>query len=201
LFLDTDYEHVTLIFEFIHFPGSPDEILFKAWWRFSMLSKVLQKGGKKSQKAAPAKSQRLYAVIGLGLLFLLCSCTTSNYGKLQSSHEISKMFDNYQILSDHLYYYSGLQGVPDAIIGIHSNYSLDSKAWQQVDLTSLLLKKWAYRMTYVHLVKPRGAWILGPDGHRIGIWYAARHQATVRVEKGNRVVIVPPLPPELRGIP
>jgi hypothetical protein len=166
-----------------------------------MLSKVLQKGGKKSQKAAPAKSQRLYAVIGLGLLFLLGSCATSNYGKLQSSHEITKMFDNYQILSDHLYYFSGLQGVPDAIIGIHSNYSLDSKVWQQVDFTPLLLKKWADRMTYVHLVKPRGAWILGPDGNRIGIWYAARHQATIRVEKGNRVVIVPPLPPELRGVP
>ena len=166
-----------------------------------MLSNIVQKSEKKSQKAASAKSQRLSAVIGLGLLFLLCSCAGSNYGKLESSQEITKIFDNHRIIADHLYYYSGLQGVPDAIVGIHSNYSLKSKTWQQADLTSLLLKKWVYRMTYVHLVTPRGAWILGPDGNRIGVWYSARHQATVRVEKDNRLVIVPPLPPELRGVP
>ena len=158
-----------------------------------MLSNIVQKDRK--------KFYRLSSVIGLGLLFLLCSCITSNYGKLQPSPEITKIFDEDRILSDHSYYYSGLQGVPDAIVGIQSNYSLKSKRWQQVDLTSLLLRKWVDRMTYVHTVTPRGAWILDPDGNRIGVWYSARHQATVRVEQGNRVVIFPPLPPELRGVP
>jgi len=145
------------------------------------------------------KAQRLWSFVGLGLLFLLCSCTISNYGRLQSSDEITQLFNDYKILSDHLYYYSGLEGVPDAIIGIQSNYSLDSKFWRQVDLSPLVLEKWVSRMTYVHLVTPRGAWILGPDGQRVGIWYSARYQATVRVEEGNRVVVIPPLPPELQG--
>jgi hypothetical protein len=145
------------------------------------------------------KTQKPWSFIGLGFLILLCSCSISNYGRLQSSDEISKLFNDHKILSDHLYYYSGLQGVPDAIIGIDSNYSLYSKSWQQVDLSPLLLEKWISRMTYVHLVTPRGAWILGPDGQRIGIWYSARHQAAVRLEEGNRVVIIPPLPPELQG--
>ena len=158
-----------------------------------MLSNLVQKGGK--------KLHRLSTVIGLGLLFLLCSCITSNYGKLQPSPEITKIFDDDRILSDHSYYYSGLQGVPDAIVGIQSNYSLKSKRWQQVDLTSLLLRKWVDRMAYVHMVTPRGAWILDSDGHRIGVWYAARHQATVRVDQENRVFIAAPLPPELRGVP
>lgn len=158
-----------------------------------MLSNLVQKGGK--------KLHRLSTVIGLGLLFLLCSCATSNYGKLQPSPEITKIFDDDRILSDHSYYYSGLQGVPDAIVGIQSNYALKSKRWQQVDLTSLLLRKWVDRMTYVHMVTPRGAWILDSDGHRIGVWYAARHQATVRVDQENRVFIAAPLPPELRGVP
>jgi hypothetical protein len=156
-----------------------------------MLSNTIQKSG--------IKFQRLSAVIGLGLLFLLCSCANSNYGKLEATQEITKIFDNYQILSDHSYYYSGLHGVPDAIVGIHSSYSLKSKMWQQVDFSSLLLRKWVDRMSYVHTVTPRGAWILGPDGNRIGVWYSARHQTTVRVEQGNRVVIVPPPPPGLRG--
>jgi len=156
-----------------------------------MLSNTIQKSG--------IKFQRLSAVIGLGLFFLLCSCANSNYGKLEATQESTKIFDNYQILSDHSYYYSGLHGVPDAIVGIHSSYSLKSKMWQQVDFSSLLLRKWVDRMSYVHAVTPRGAWILGPDGNRIGVWYSARHQTTVRVEQGNRVVIVPPPPPGLRG--
>ena len=158
-----------------------------------MLSKIVQKGGK--------KLYRLSTAIGLGLLFLLCSCATSNYGQLQASPEITKIFAENRILSDHFYYYSGLQGVPDAIIGIHSGYSLKSKRWQQIDFNSQLLRKWVDRMAYVHLVTPRGAWILDSDGHRIGVWYAARHQTTVRVDQENRVFIAAPLPPELRGVP
>ena len=156
-----------------------------------MLSNTIQKSG--------IKFQRLPAVIGLGLLFLLCSCASSNYGKLDTSQEVTKIFDNHQILSDHSYYYSGLQGVPDAIIGIHSSYSLKSKMWQQTDFSSFLLRKWVDRMTYVHMATPRGAWILGPDGNRIGVWYSALHQTTVRVGQGNRVVIASPPPPGLRG--
>jgi hypothetical protein len=169
------------------------EKFFKPKMESIMLSSTVQKGGK--------KLHRLSTVFGIGLLITLSSCATSNYGQLQASPEITKMFDDNRILSDHFYYYSGLQGVPDAIIGIHSSYSLKSKIWQQVDLSSQMLKKWVYRMTYVHIVTPRGAWILGPEGNRIGVWYSARHQATVRVEQGNRVVIAPPLPPELRGVP
>lgn len=158
-----------------------------------MLSNTVQKSGK--------ISHRLSAVIGLGLLFLLCSCAGSNYGKLESSQEITKIFDNHRIIADHFYYYSGLQGVPDAIIGIHSSYSLKSKLWQQIDFNSQLLRTWVDRMAHVHLVTPRGAWILDSDGHRIGVWYAALHKTAVRVDQDNRVFIAAPLPPELRGVP
>lgn len=158
-----------------------------------MLSNTVQKGGK--------KIQRLPTVFGIGLLIMLCSCATSNYGQLQASPEITKMFTDNRILSDHFYYYSGLQGVPDAIIGIHSSYLLKSKLWQQVDFNSQLLRTWVDRMTYAHLVTPRGAWILDSGGQRIGIWYAARHQTTVRVDQDNRVFIAAPVPPELRGAP
>jgi hypothetical protein len=143
----------------------------------------------------------LYAIIGLSLVGLVCSCsTTTHYGRLQSSHDITQLFEKAQVLSDHTYYYSGLQGVPDAIIGIHPNYSLKAKLWQQVDLSHLTLKKWTFRMNYAQLVAPRGSWILGPDGDRLGIWYAAERQTSVRLDKENRLVIAPPQPLKLRGI-
>jgi hypothetical protein len=157
----------------------------------AMLSNDIQMSG--------IKFQRLSAVIGLGLLFLLCSCANSNYGKLEASQEVTNIFDNFQILSDHSYYYSGLQGVPDAIVGIHSSYSLKSKMWQQVSFSSFALRKLVDRMAYVHMVTPRGAWILGPEGNRIGVWYSSRHQTTVHVREGNHVAIAPPPAPGLKG--
>jgi hypothetical protein len=145
----------------------------------------------------------LFATVSLILVGLLCSCATSgaSYGKLQSSHDITKLFENAQVLPDHAYYYSGLQGVPDAIIGIHPNYSLRAKLWQQIDFSHATLNKWTDRMNYVHLVTPRGAWILGPDGDRLGIWYSAQKQTSVRLDSENRLVVAPPPPPELRGVP
>ena len=152
---------------------------------------------KKGQK----EFQRLPTLLGIGFLMMLCSCATSNYGKLQASPEITKIFADHRIVADHTYYYSGLQGVPDAIMGLNNNYTLKSKLWQPVDFDSQLLNTWVNRMAYVHLVSPRGAWILDADGNRIGVWYSARHQTKVRVEQGNHVFIAAPVPPELRGVP
>jgi hypothetical protein len=118
---------------------------------------------------------------------------------LEASQEVTKIFDDSQILSNHSYYYSGMQSMPDAIVGIHSSYSLKSKTWQQVDFSSFLLRKLVDRMAYVYMVTPRGAWILSPDGNRIGIWYSAQYQTTIRMGQDNRVVIAPPPPPGLRG--
>jgi hypothetical protein len=155
---------------------------------------------RKSESASCTRKPWLAAAICLSLYFSLYACTTPNYGTLQPSSEITKIFENYKILSDHLYYYSGLQGVPDAIIAVHPNYSLRSRNWQQIDLTSLTLKTWVFRMTAVPLIKPQGAWILGPDGNRIGIWFAAQRQTAVRLEQNNRVVVVPPAPPDLQRV-
>ena len=142
------------------------------------------------------------AIIVLGLVGLLCSCaTTSNYGKLQSSHDITQLFEKAQVLSDHTYYYSGLHGVPDAIIAIHPNYKLRAKLWQQIDFSRFILRKWTSRMNFVQLIRPQGSWILGPGGNRLGMWYSAQRQTSVRLNRQNRLVVSPPHKQELKGIP
>jgi hypothetical protein len=155
---------------------------------------------KKSDSKSSTRRRWLAVFTSLSLYFSLYACTTQNYGNLQPSSEITKVFENHQVLSDHLYYYSGLQGVPDAIIAIHPNYSLRSREWRQVDLTAFRLKTWVYRMTTVQLITPQGAWILDPDGNRIGIWFSAQRHTAVRVEQNKRVVIAPPDPPKTQSI-
>ena len=76
---------------------------------------------RKPKNASSTGRRWLAAVIYLSFFFCLYACTTQNYGNLKPSSEITKIFENHQVLSDHLYYYSGLQGVPDAIIAVHPN--------------------------------------------------------------------------------
>jgi hypothetical protein len=168
-----------------------------------MLFHIAQTPKRKSETAEGLKRLLLLAVVGLSFIGLLCSCASSgaSYGKLQSSHDVTELFDKAQVLPEHIYYYSGLQGVPDAIIAIHPNYSLRAKLWKQVDFSPTTLQKWTYRMSYVHLVTPQGAWILGPKGDQLGIWFSAQKQTAVRLDSQNRLVVAPPPPPELRGVP
>lgn len=135
------------------------------------------------------------------MLAMLSGCSSPSYGRLQSSHEVTQAFQNNQILADHLYYYSGFQRIPYGIIGIDNKFQLRSNRWKPIDLTPTLLNQLAYRMRHVYSLEPRGAWILDPEGRRLGIWYSSRYQTTVIMEKDNQVVVVTPEPPDLRGVP
>jgi len=54
---------------------------------------------------------------------------------LVRDHEANDIFKSYQILPDHRYYYSGAEGRPDAIMGIHPDYTLETTQWTEIDLT------------------------------------------------------------------
>jgi len=149
-----------------------------------------------------AKGRFLFLSIILVLVMaVLSGCGSLNYGRLQSSPEVTQMFKNNQILSDHQYYFSGFQRIPYGIIGIDNGYRLRSSRWKPTDLNPTILNQLVYRMEHVYSLEPRGAWILDPDGNRVGIWYSSVYQTTVIMEKDNFVVVVTPEPPDLRGIP
>ena len=157
---------------------------------------------KKELIGAGATDQFLFtSLLIVMMLAVLSGCSSPSYGRLQSSHEVTQVFQNNQILSDHLYYYSGFQRIPYVIIGIDNKFSLRSGRWRPIELNPTLLNQLAYRMRHVYSLQPRGAWILDPEGRRVGIWYSSRYQTTVIMEKDNQVVVVTPEPPDLRGVP
>ena len=165
-----------------------------------MLIDKTDRRSKKSNGLFYARMRWQAAIICVSLFYLLFSCATQNTGKLQSSDEITKIFEAHQIQPDYNYYFSGLQGIPDAIIGIHPNYSLRTDQWRQTDLSAQTLKTWISRMQAVQLVRPQGAWILDHDGNRVGIWFSGMRQTAVRLQQNNRIVIVAPNPPKLQRI-
>lgn len=133
------------------------------------------------------------------LIFAGCSAPVS--GRLQSSPEATEMFKSNQILPKHQYYVSGFQRIPYAIIAVDNNYQLRTGHWKPIDLDSTSLNQLIYRMEHVYSLNPRGAWILDQEGNRLGAWYSSQYQTNVVRKKDNRIVVVSPDPPDLRGIP
>ena len=148
------------------------------------------------------KSTKIFTVI----MFCFISTTmfagcTEKYGGLTRSDEISDIFETNQILPDHRYYYNGFEAVPYAIVGIHNDYTLNSSAWKKISLTPEILNKLTVRMQAAYSPLPRGAWINGPDGQRLGIWYSSERYTAVRLTPENQIKLAPPQPVELRGMP
>ena len=131
------------------------------------------------------------------LVFLLTACSPAIYGSLKGSPEVTRLFENHQILPDYQYYVYGFQRVPYAIVGIHRDYTLNSKIWERVTLTPTLLNQLMYRMDVVYHEPPKGAWIVTAEGARVGIWYSSVYAATVETRPDNKLMIVPPKSPDL----
>ena len=132
---------------------------------------------------------------------LLAGCSAPISGRLERSSEATEIFKNNQILANHQYYISGDQRIPFAIIAIDNNYQLKFDRWRAIDMNSTQLSQLTYRMEQVYSISPRGSWILDHDGTRLGIWYSSQSQTLVKRDRQNRIVVVNPEPPDLRGIP
>jgi hypothetical protein len=118
-----------------------------------------------------------------------------NYGGLRKNGDVNRIFKSYQVLVDYNYYYNGPKGRPDAIMGIHRTYTLQTTQWTPIDLTVNQLKKWiqwfdAYygdNTTYY----PYGFQILDPDGNPLGVWFSIWNHTTVEVKEDNQLAIFP----------
>ncbi|MCP4623976.1 MAG: hypothetical protein GY850_10635 [bacterium] len=149
-----------------------------------------------------AKNHLALKHLALALIALVfAGCSTPISGRLDASPEVTEMFRNNQILANHQYYISGFQRVPYGIIAIDNKYQFKTSRWRPIDLNSTQLNQLIYRMKQVYSIDPRGAWILDHEDNRLGIWYSSQYQTLVKREKDNRIVVVNPYPPDLRGIP
>ena len=134
------------------------------------------------------------------ILSALVGCATTA-GKKSSgvvtSREATEIWHSYEILPNYHYYYSGPDSQPNYIIGIDNRYKLISEFWKPVDLTPEMLKNW------FNYIRPRvgysqssyGAFITGPNGERIGLWYSVRDwrlTGTATVGENNQVTVTRP---------
>ena len=141
------------------------------------------------------RPQKPLLMILLGSLLFLPGCG-GTYGSLQRSDEVNQLFLSYHVLPDHNYFYAGPHGRPDAIMGIHEDYTLLSTQWQPLDPSGDLLRKGVDSINFHNSTRvrnyPYGFMILSPEGRQVGIWYSIWDWTTIVMEKGNRVRVFPP---------
>ncbi len=140
-------------------------------------------------------------------LFLLIGCAAGgNYGKLDRDRDLDNMFLNYEVLPDHRYYTSGGYDAPDAILAIHRDYELDNPGnlWVTIPTVDYAqMRKWIDTIAPEENYRADGyfaAYILDPNGKRVGAWYSIQSTTTVKFVEGNKILVyTPDLGPDLNN--
>jgi hypothetical protein len=136
------------------------------------------------------------------VLAALGGCAMSNYGRLESNSDITRAFEAYQIMPEHTYYYRGTFSRPFVMVGIHKNYTLNSKLWVEVDPQSADFRTLIDRISLQGsggATRPWGFTILDHSGNRVGVWYSAIRAAAVEVNENNQIANLSPIRSVTRG--
>lgn len=125
----------------------------------------------------------------------LAGCSGS-YGRLQPSNDISKVFEQHEVLAGHAYYATGPEARPTAILAVDRAYALKPGLWRSVDMTSELLERLVDAMTDQLGFTPAtlGGVITDPEGNRAGVLYSLYSRTTIRFEPENVIVVSLPGP-------
>ena len=143
-------------------------------------------------------------------LFLLAGCATGgNFGKLERNRDLDNMFLRYEVLPDHRYYSTGGFDAPSAILAVHTDYELDNSGnlWRGVpNVDYAQMRKWIDTIAPEENYRAGGyfaAYILDPNGKRVGAWYSIQSTTTVKFLEGHKILVyTPDLGPDLnfRGL-
>ncbi len=140
-------------------------------------------------------------------VFLFGCVAAGKHGNLERSRDLDNLFLKYEVLPDHMYYTSGGYDKPEAIIAIHKDYQLDNSAKLWVNYPNVdyaQMRKWIDTIGSEQNLSSSGsyfaAYILDPDGKRIGAWYSNEVYTSVKFPEENRIVVYPPVADASREI-
>jgi hypothetical protein len=136
----------------------------------------------------------LRLLLALMIISSLTACF-ANYGKYRRSGDVTKMFESLQMPGEYKYYYAGSDKEPDALMGLHRDYTLNNDLWKETEMDSKQLQRWLDEIELIGYSKlAYGHYILDPNGKIIGIYYSAREGGPIKMESGNQVIIHLPEP-------
>lgn len=141
------------------------------------------------------------------LLLFMSSCTigtNTNRGTIREHHDVTRIFRSYQVVPDYNYFYYGVYLEPDTIMGIDKTYEIQTKLWNQVDLTPEQLETWVITLDRIrgdtnfarrYMGRYQGAYVLDPAGKIVGIWYSKLDWGVFEFPQAKVII---PFAPSLR---
>jgi hypothetical protein len=132
----------------------------------------------------------------LVLMAALLQGCAGQYGRLQRDTDVTRMFASSSVPDTYRYYADGRSGMPYAIIGIDPNFRFVPHYWAPVEPNT---EAFARKVQFIwrpygraHHPQGQGAYIVAPDGNRIGIWYSMYAHTTIVVHGDGRVEVYSP---------
>ena len=152
------------------------------------------------QKTFCRQMKRILSLLtAVSALVLVVSCAGGNYGTFDRDRELDNMYLRYEVLPNHNYYTTGGYDAPKAILALSKDYQLDNTGnlWIWIpNVNSAQMRKWVdtiapeqnYRRSNAYFA----AYILNPNGERVGAWYAIEPYTTVKFLGDNKIQVYPP---------
>jgi hypothetical protein len=140
------------------------------------------------------------SIILLTLIFFLSGCAgfLAGYGNIRPDRNATMAFESFQMNPDYIYYYSGSDVYPNALVGLDKKYRIEPELWKRMTHSPLVFKELVSQMHARALQigqTQHGFSILDDQGRQIGVWYSILRAATSVKMKGDNTVLIyqPPL--------
>jgi len=121
-----------------------------------------------------------------------------SYGKIRPSREVTAAYECFRVDPNLIYYTSGSDTYPNAIIGIDKTWTLESDLWKKKDFISESMKELVQNMrakSAEQTLALHGFDIFDNRGRKIGDWFSIMGIVTTVEITGERRVIIhtPPI--------
>ena len=136
----------------------------------------------------------LWAAIGALVLSSMVSGCLGQYGSLKRDPEVTQAFDSKTVNPEYQYFYFGRSNQPYVLVGIDRTYHMRSHMWREVDLNDDVFEEmvyWIWTDVLYGYRREKGAYILDPQGEKVGVWYSHIWWAAIRFSDDNRIEIMP----------
>ena len=117
------------------------------------------------------------------------------FGGLRRSPEITKVFQQQQMLPGYTYYYDGRASIPYAVVGVRDDYVLTSRFWTPVEKGTGQFERLLSFLYGSDVHPPLGAEIIDPEGNPMGIWFSVFISTRVQFGPENQVNVFSPYSP------
>jgi hypothetical protein len=120
--------------------------------------------------------RRLLTCLAILGTALSVACSMANVGGIRGSDQVTRQFENLEIIPNYRYWYLNQENNPYGVVGLDREYRLDNDPmWQPLDPGAATFRKVVGLVQSFPLPSSTtsGYSIMDPQGRTIGVWYSS----------------------------